>query len=99
MSSNYSATQSRLRAVLQTAGAGREEDNQPQQGKPAVEGEDWKAGPATLTHCTDVRAGHSEHKTGSNTLLTLGPEGSLGGAVLLPETHSDGRDYCRSAAK
>ena len=98
MSSTHSTTQPRLRAVLQTAGAGRKAENQPEQGKPAVEGEDWKVGPATLMHCTDVRAGHSERKTGSNTLLTLGPQGSLGGAVL-PETRSDGRDYRRSAAK
>lgn len=85
--------------MLQTAGAGRKEENQPEQGEPAVEGEDWKAGPTALMHCTDMRANHSERKTGSNTLLTLGPQGSLGGAVLLPETRSDGRDYCRSAAK
>lgn len=94
MSSTYSTTQHRLRAVLQTAGAGRKAENQPEQGKPAVEGEDWKVGPATLTHCTDVRVGHSERKT----LLTLGPQGSLGGAVL-PETRSDGSNYRRSAAK
>jgi len=48
MSGTYSATQPRPRAVLQTAGPGGKEENQPEQGMPAAEGEDCKAGPATL---------------------------------------------------
>jgi len=52
-----------------------------------------------LTRCADVCVGHSDCKAGSNTLPTPGPEGCSGGAVLLPETCSDGRDYCRSAVK